>query len=180
MVGRQERQRRGGTENLPGIAGFAAACDHAARSLSADVKRMRALRERLEAGLQSAWPQVRVLGRHAERLCNTSCVQFGTLDAEQVLSRLERAGVLASSGAACSAGGTQPSHVLLAMGCTKVQARAGVRLSLGVGTQAEDIDRVIVAARASLGPLLADPLTDPLFARAPHPESSPPLLESSA
>jgi cysteine desulfurase len=154
LVGRQERHRRGGTENMPGIAGFAAACDHAACTLPADVERLRALRQRLEDGLRAALPRVQILGRQAERLCNTSCVQFGTLDAELVLARLERAGVFASSGAACSAGGTQPSHVLMAMGCTEVQARAGVRFSLGAGTRADEIDHAIEAARASLGPLL--------------------------
>ena len=72
-----------------------------------------------------------------------------------MLSRLERAGVLASSGAACSAGGTQPSHVLLALGETPPRAKAGIRLSTGRDTTPEDIDRALAAA-AALAPLLAE------------------------
>lgn len=156
LPGRQERQRRGGTENLPGIVGFAAACDHAAATLALHGTSLLALRQRLEAGLLAALPGVHIYGQEAERLPNTSCLRFGELEAERVLQRLERAGVLASSGAACSAGGTQPSHVLLAMGDSPAQARCGVRLSLGTGTTAADVDRAVRAfhtAVQSLAPL---------------------------
>ena len=161
LSGRQERVRRGGTENVPGIAGFAAACDRAAATLQADIERMRALRQRLEDGL-SALPGVHVYGREAERLCNTLCLRFGSLDAEQVLMKLERAGIVASSGAACSAGGTQPSHVLLAMGESELNARAGVRLSLGPETTAAEIDATVAAATEHLLPLLAQPGAQPV------------------
>lgn len=153
LSGRQERHRRGGTENLPGIAGFAAACDLVAASLSEDVARMRSLRERLEAGL-GAIDGVHLYGRGAERLPNTSCLRFAELDAELVLSRLERASVVASSGAACSAGGTQPSHVLLALGASEAQARAGIRFSLGRETTAADIDAALAAVQRVVVPLL--------------------------
>jgi cysteine desulfurase len=130
LAGRQERQRRGGTENLPGIAGFAAACERAAATLADDL----AACARCATGSKQAccWRAAgpAIYGRRAERLPNTLCVRFGALAAEQVLTRLERAGVVASSGAACSAGGTQPSHVLLAMGEERRSA-AGVRFSLG-------------------------------------------------
>lgn len=158
LSGRQERNRRGGTENLPGIAGFAAACDRAAATLEADIRHMAAQRARLQAGLTAALPGVHVYGAEAERLCNTLCLRFGTLDAEQVLSRLERAGIVASSGAACSAGGTQPSHVLLAMGESPLHAKAAVRLSLGFDSTAADIDAAIAAATQELLPLLAEGL----------------------
>lgn len=161
LSGRQERVRRGGTENVPGIAGFAAACDRAAATLQADIERMRALRQRLEDGL-SALPGVHVYGREAERLCNTLCLRFGSLDAEQVLMKLERAGIVASSGAACSAGGTQPSHVLLAMGESALNAKAGVRLSLGPETTAAEIDATIAAATEHLLPLLAQAEAQPV------------------
>ena len=161
LSGRQERVRRGGTENVPGIAGFAAACDRAAATLQADIERMRALRQRLEDGL-SALPGVHVYGREAERLCNTLCLRFGSLDAEQVLMKLERAGIVASSGAACSAGGTQPSHVLLAMGESELNAKAGVRLSLGPETTAAEIDATIAAATEHLLPLLAQAEAQPV------------------
>jgi cysteine desulfurase len=155
LAGRQERQRRGGTENLPGIAGFAAACERAAATLAADIVRMRTLRDRLEEALLRTLPGVLVHGQLAERLCNTLCLRFGELDADLVLTRLERSGILASSGAACSAGGTRPSHVLLAMGESPRQARAGVRFSLGPDTSEGDIERTVAAAVRSLGPLLA-------------------------
>ena len=161
LSGRQERVRRGGTENVPGIAGFAAACDRAAATLQADIERMRALRQRLEDGL-STLPGVHVYGREAERLCNTLCLRFGSLDAEQVLMKLERAGIVASSGAACSAGGTQPSHVLLAMGESELNAKAGVRLSLGPETTAAEIDATIAAATEHLLPLLAQAEAQPV------------------
>lgn len=154
IAGRQERQRRGGTENLPGIVGFAAACERAGATLAADIERMTGLRERLEHGLAQAVPALQVYGRAADRLPNTSCVRFGTLDAERVLARLERAGVIASSGAACSAGGTQPSHVLLAMGESALQAKAGVRFSLGPQTTAEDIAATLAAVQRGVLPLL--------------------------
>jgi cysteine desulfurase len=158
LCGRQERNRRGGTENIPSIAGFAAACDRAAATLQADVERMHALRRRLEEGLAAALPQVHVYGREAQRLCNTLCLRFGTLDAEQVLNKLERAGIVASSGAACSAGGTQPSHVLLALGESPLHAKAGVRLSLGPDTTAAEVDATIAAATEHLHPMLAEAL----------------------
>lgn len=154
MPGRQERQRRGGTENLPAIAGFAAACEHAARSLDATGARMADLRERLEAGLLAALPGVHIYGRAAARLPNTSCLRVGELDAEWVLARLERAGVQASSGAACSAGGTQPSHVLLAMGESPARAKAALRFSLGAQTTAAEIDFALAAAARALRPAL--------------------------
>lgn len=153
LSGRQERHRRGGTENLPGIAGFAAACDLVAASLGDDVARMRSLRERLEAGL-CAVQGVHLYGRAAERLPNTTCVRFAELDADRVLTRLERAGVVASSGAACRAGGTQPSPVLLAMGASDAQARAGIRFSLGRETTAAEIDATLAAVRRVVAPLL--------------------------
>ena len=153
LSGRQERHRRGGTENIPGIAGFAAACDLAAGTLGEDIARVQALRERLEAGLRTI-DAVHLYGSQAERLPNTSCLRFGTLDAEQVLSRLERAGIVASSGAACSAGGTQPSHVLLAMGESALQARAGIRFSLGRETTPAEIDATLAAVQRVIVPLL--------------------------
>ena len=161
LSGRQERRLRGGTENLPGIAGFAAAAGRMAATLAADMARQQALRDRLERGLAAALPGTRVLGATAERLCNTTCLVFGALDAEPVLAKLERAGVVASSGAACSAGGTQPSHVLLAMGFSERGARRGVRFSLGRDTRDEDIDHALAAATAAIAPLLAQAQPQP-------------------
>lgn len=154
--GRQERNRRGGTENLPGIVGFAAAAERAGLTLANDVSHMQALQARLEAGLRSALQAVHLYGDGAARLPNTSCLRFATLDAEQVLGKLERAGVMASSGAACTASGTQPSHVLLAMGEPALHAKASVRLSIGRETATEDIDKTIEIAVRVIGPLLTE------------------------
>lgn len=152
--GRQERVRRGGTENLAGIVGFAAAAEEAGRTLAMDISHMRGLQARLEAGLRRACPDVHVHGAAAARLPNTTCLRFGELDADQVLVKLESAGVVASSGAACSASGSQPSHVLLAMGESTLHARAGVRFSTCRDTRVGDIDHAINAAARVLAPLL--------------------------
>ena len=154
LSGRQERHRRGGTENLPGITGFAAACELAGATLATDIERMRGLRERLEQGLLRCLPGTHLYGAQAERLPNTACLRFADLAAEPVLAWLERAGVVASSGAACSAGGTQPSHVLLAMGESAAQAKSGVRFSLGRDTTTADIDAALDAIQRALLPLL--------------------------
>ncbi|NRT58405.1 cysteine desulfurase family protein [Sphaerotilus uruguayifluvii] len=157
LAGRQERHRRGGTENLPGIAGFAAACDLAARTLDEDLARMTRLRKALEDGLRAVLPPgLAVLGEGAERLPNTLCVRFHEIDSERVLGRLERAGIVAASGAACTASGTQPSHVLLAMGCSAAQARAGVRFSLGRDTTPAQIRRTVEAAARVVHPLMLE------------------------
>lgn len=175
LAGRQERNRRGGTENLPGIAGFAAAAERCGATLLTDLLHQQALRERLEAGLDALAGQlppdvpkgaIHIYGRHAERLPNTTCVRFGHLPSEQVLGKLERAGVVASSGAACTASGTQPSHVLLAMGASRDAALASVRFSLGRDTTEADIDATLAAILRVVLPLLAPadsppPITHP-------------------
>ena len=160
LPGQQERKRRGGTENFPGIAGFAAAARHALASLSgAEGLHIAALRDALEAGLAAALPDVRVFGAGVPRLPNTTCMAFGALDAEVVLQRLARAGICASSGSACSAGGTAASHVLLAMGVEEAAARGAVRFSLSADTTPGDIATVIQILQTALTPLLAEVLT---------------------
>ncbi len=154
LPGRQERARRGGTENLPGIAGFGAACERALATLADDARRMAALRERLEAGLRAAVPGLQVHGAQAARLPHVLSVRFGDLAAEPVLARLEREGIVASSGAACSAGGTQPSHVLLAMGESAAHALGGVRFSLGRDTTEAEVDAVLDAVARTVVPLI--------------------------
>ncbi len=156
LCGRQERHRRGGTENIPGIAGFAAACERAGHRLADDLAHMAALRHCLEDGLLRTLPGTHLYGANAPRLPNTSCLRFGALDSEQVLGRLERAGIVASSGAACTAGGTQPSHVLLAMGESALHAKAGVRFSLGPDTGPAEVQQTIAAAQRVIAPLMAE------------------------
>lgn len=156
LHGKQERYRRGGTENTPGIVGFAAACDRASSTLVHDLNHVQALREQLEHGLL-ALPDVHIHGQAAPRLGNTTCLRFGLVDHEIVLNRLERAGLLASSGAACSAGGTRPSHVMLAMGENLAQARASIRFSLGRDNTAQDIAHLLATLHKVIAPLLTEP-----------------------
>ena len=154
QTGRQERGRRGGTENLPGIAGFAAAAERADDTLTTDLDRMTALRDRFESCLRRDLPGLKIYGVAAQRLPNTSLVRFGDLPAERVLHALERTGVIAASGAACSAGGNQPSHVLLALGESPQRALCGVRFSLGRDTTAAQIDATLAAVRQAVRPLM--------------------------
>ena len=154
-LGSQERGRRGGTENLPGIVGMATALELLG-DLSAQAARLRALRDVLERGLAAALPRVHVWGQTAERLPGTSYLRFGRLEADVVLQRLERLGVAASSGAAWSSGGTQPSHVLRAMGVAPAEALAAVRLSLGAGSTAQEVAYLLQSLPPLLEPLLRE------------------------
>jgi len=143
LSGQQERGRRGGTENMPGIAGFAVAAREARVSMAHDARRLGALRDTLEAALREAVPGLILFGAEAPRLPNTVMLSIAGQSADRVLDRLERQGILASSGAACSSGGSDPSHVLRAMGVPAAEALGAVRLSLGRGTEAEHIARVV-------------------------------------
>ncbi len=156
-LGSQERGRRGGTENLPGIVGLAAALN-ALGDVSAEAARIAALRDRLEAGLQRALPDTFVWCQDAPRLPGTSYLRFGQLSVDVVLQRLDRLGVAASSGAACSSGGSEPSHVLTAMGVPADEALATVRFSLGATTTADDVAYLLRELPPLLAPLLHEDL----------------------
>ncbi|MBI5335370.1 MAG: cysteine desulfurase [Burkholderiales bacterium] len=157
--GAQERGRRGGTENLPGIAGMAAALQALqALDLPARGRIVAALRDRLQAGLCAALPGTVVFAAGVPRLPNTLLLRFAGLHADAVLGSLQAAGVMASSGAACSAGGSEPSHVLTAMGVPREQALGAVRLSLGMDATAGDIDEALLRITTALRPLLPCPL----------------------
>ena len=143
LFGHQERGRRGGTENVAGIVALGVACALMRERLPAESTRVRLLRDRLEAGVLARVPFARVNGAGAARVPNTSNFRFGDLDAELLLGRLDRAGICASAGAACSAAGTRPSHVLTAMGLSSSAALASVRISLGSGNDAADIDEFV-------------------------------------
>src|SRR5690606_10708359 len=114
--GGQERRRRGGTENIPGIAGFGAAAEVARATIDAHA-RIAALRDRLETGLQDLTPSAHMMGVDAERLPNTTCIALPGQAAETLVIRFDLAGIAISAGAACSAGKIGVSHVLMAMGC---------------------------------------------------------------
>ncbi len=144
--GGQERRRRGGTENIAGIAGFGAAAE-AARNMLADRDRITHLRDRLEAGLLDLTPDAHIIGMGAERLPNTTCVALPGHAAETLVIRFDLAGIAVSSGAACSAGKIGASHVLAAMGLDETTARSAIRISIGSTTTDRDIDRCLTAWR---------------------------------
>jgi cysteine desulfurase len=156
LFGHQERGRRGGTENVPAIVGLGLACELAAGELEAKSAAMAALRDRLESGVLARIPFARINGGTAPRVANTSSVRFGELEAEAILDKLDRAGICASSGAACTAGGSAPSHVLSAMGLTEAQARATIRFSLSRYTTEAEIDRVLDVLASTLKRMTAE------------------------
>jgi cysteine desulfurase len=143
LFGHQERKRRGGTENIPAIVGMGHACELAASELEGKAAAMAALRDRLESGLHMRIPGASINGGTAPRVGNTSSVRFGEVEAEAILDKLDKAGICASSGAACTAGGSAPSHVLVAMGLSEAQALATIRFSLSRYTTAAEIDHVL-------------------------------------
>jgi cysteine desulfurase len=143
--GRQERVRRGGTENTPGIIGLGVAAELMRARLAEDNAQIQALRDRLERKVVQEIGHCRVSGDVDNRLCNTTHIAFYDLESEAVLERLDRAGVAASSGSACSAGSTEPSHVLKAMKLPDNALRGAVRFSLSRDNTAEDVDKVLDA-----------------------------------
>lgn len=156
LFGHQERNRRGGTENVPAIVGMGVACELAAREMDAKAAAMAALRDRFESGVLLRIPCARINGGAALRVGNTSSVRFGELAAEAILDQLDKSGICASSGAACTAGGTEPSHVLSAMGLSEAEALATIRFSLSRYTTETEIDHAIDALAAILKRMTAE------------------------
>lgn len=142
VPGSQERGRRGGTENLPAIVGLATALE-ALGDLYVEAARQATLRDRLEAALLAELPDVHIWSRTLPRLPGVSLLRVGHWEADVVLGRLERLGFAASSGAACSSSGSEPSHVLRAMGVPDDEALGAIRLSLGRTTTDADVDALI-------------------------------------
>jgi len=142
--GGQERRRRAGTENLAGIAGFGVAAEKALEELPA-IQKLGELRDHFECEIKCLAADIKVFGAAAPRLPNTSCVALAGLPAEMQLIALDLAGVAVSSGAACSSGKVQPSHVLAAMGASAEEAGAAIRVSLGWASKPEDIDCLLAA-----------------------------------
>ncbi|OPY01346.1 MAG: Cysteine desulfurase [Syntrophorhabdus sp. PtaB.Bin184] len=141
--GHQEKGRRGGTENVPGIIGLGRACELAAASMEKENTYVRNLRDRLESELLTAIPQSRVNGVQDERLPNTTNISFEFVEGESILLLMDQFGICASSGSACTSGSLQPSHVLRAMGVPYTMAHGSIRFSLSVYNTEEDIDLVI-------------------------------------
>jgi len=141
--GHQEKGRRGGTENTPGIIGLGRACELAAGNMAAENITVRGLRDRLEKALIETIPQSRVNGDQAHRLPNTTNISFEYIEGEAILLLMNEYGICASSGSACTSGSLQPSHVLHAMGVPFTMAHGSIRFSLSIYNTQEEIDFVI-------------------------------------
>jgi cysteine desulfurase len=150
--GGQERGLRAGTENVAAIAGFGAAAAEAAKQ--ADAERMRALRDRLEAGLKEAMPEAVIFGESAPRLPNTMLFAVPGMKAETAIIAFDLNGIAVSSGAACSSGKVQASHVLAAMGVEPALAQGAVRVSLGSTTTDREIENLLNALTKVVSSLL--------------------------
>ncbi|MBN9040202.1 MAG: cysteine desulfurase [Rhizobiales bacterium 62-47] len=151
--GGQEKGRRAGTENVPGIAGFGSAVTATMANLSRDREHMSRLRQRLEAGIKEV-PDAIIFCADLPRLPNTTLFTVPGLRAETAIIGFDLEGIALSSGSACSSGKVTPSHVLTAMGLSAEVARGGIRVSLGWSTSDGDVDRFIQAWRKLAGTLL--------------------------
>jgi len=146
--GHHERDRRPGTENVPGIVGLGMAAELAAAHLQEYGHGVAALRDRLEQGILEKVSAVSVNGDPARRLPNTCNLSFDCVEGEGFVIAMDLRGIACSTGAACSSGSVEPSHVLSAIGLTPAQARASIRLSLGRYSTAEDIDATLATLPA--------------------------------
>jgi cysteine desulfurase len=141
--GGQERERRSGTENLPGIVGLAVALTLAHREQEIEATRLAALRDRLIDGVLARIPSAHLTGHRTQRLPGHASFYLEGVTGESVLVNLDVAGVACSSGSACQAGSTDPSHVLTAIGLPPHLARNGLRMTLGRENTEEDADLVL-------------------------------------
>jgi cysteine desulfurase len=145
--GGQERGLRAGTENVAGIVAFGAAAGAAREQGPPQADQMRSLRDALEAGIKAVAPQAVIFGETATRLPNTTLFAVEGMKAETAVIAFDLEGIAVSSGAACSSGKVQPSHVLAAMGVSPALTRGAVRVSLGWSTTEADIERFLGAWR---------------------------------
>jgi cysteine desulfurase len=151
--GHHERERRPGTENVPGIAAFGAAAELAASNLAADVERLGSLRDRLENLVLERIPASGINGSRWHRVPNTSNLYFDGIDGEAMVIALDLRGFAVSTGAACSSGAIAPSHVLTAIGLASDRARASMRFSLGRSNTTEQVDALAEAIASSVAHL---------------------------
>ena len=141
--GRQERNRRAGTENVPAIGGMGAAAQYAREAAAEAAPRLAALRDRLEHGVLAGVPDTAVNGDPAARVPNTTNISVDRVESESLLIALDLEGIAVSSGSACSSGTLEPSHVLKAMGYPHSRTLNSIRFSLGGSTTEAEIDHVI-------------------------------------
>ncbi len=150
--GHHERDRRAGTENVPGIAGFAAAVERA-RAHPEAASSIGNLRDRLEHIVLDRIPDTAVNGAKAARTPNTTNIRFDGIDGEALVIALDLRGFAVSTGSACSSGAITPSHVLTAIGLPADDARSSIRFSLGDTNTAEQVDQLADALEASVAHL---------------------------
>jgi len=148
--GHHERDRRPGTENVPGIAGFGAAAELAARHLTAGADPMASLRDRLENAVLERIPESGINGAGPSRTPNTTNIYFDGIDGEALVIALDLRGFAVSTGSACSSGAVTPSHVLTAIGLSPERARASIRFSLGISNTGQQVDGLVEALEAAV------------------------------
>lgn len=160
--GAQERKRRAGTENVPGIVGYAKAAEDAARTMQERIQKEKQLRDYLIERVLAEIPYTRLNGHRTDRLPNNANFSFQFIEGESLLIMLDMEGICGSSGSACTSGSLDPSHVLLAIGLPHEIAHGSLRLTLGEETTKEEIDYVvdktksIVERLRSMSPLYED------------------------
>ena len=148
--GHQEHGRRGGTENVASIIGLGRACEQAGKKLEEENTRVRVMRDKLENGLLETIPSSMLNGHKTDRLPNTTSVSFEYVEGEAILLHMDRYGICASSGSACTSGSLEPSHVLRAMGVPFTAAHGSIRFSLSVYNTEDEIDFVL----DKMGPII--------------------------
>jgi cysteine desulfurase len=141
--GHQEHGRRGGTENVASIIGMGKACELAGARMEDENNRVKAMRDKLEQGLLEKIPNSMLNGHKTERLPNTTNVSFEFVEGEAILLHLDRFGICASSGSACTSGSLEPSHVLRAMGVPFTAAHGSIRFSLSVYNTEDEVDYIL-------------------------------------
>lgn len=153
--GHQERGRRAGTENVPAIVGLGKAAELAALHMSDEVTRVKALRDQLEGGIVQRVGSCIVTGDPDNRLPNTTNIAFECIEGEGILLLLNKEGIAASSGSACTSGSLEPSHVLRAMNIPYTAAHGAIRFSFSRENTVEDVERVLAVVPGIIGNLRA-------------------------
>jgi cysteine desulfurase len=140
--GHHERNRRAGTENVPGIIGFGITCEMAEKKLASESKHLEGLRDSLHQKLKISIPKITLNGHLTERLPTTLNIGFECVEGESIIINLDLNGIAASTGSACSSGSLEPSHVLTAMGIPPEKIHGSIRFSFGKGNTEEDVNYV--------------------------------------
>tara|TARA_B100000315_G_scaffold143783_1_gene132809 strand:+ start:2472 stop:3596 length:1125 start_codon:yes stop_codon:yes gene_type:complete len=140
--GGQERSRRAGTENVPGIVGFGAAAKLAATNLD-EIEEIKTLRDHLESGIRTIAPDTVVFGESVDRLPNTTCLSMPNVSSETQVMKFDLTGIMVSAGSACSSGKVQASHVLKAMDVVEEFASTAIRISLGHGNTMDEVEHFV-------------------------------------